>query len=127
MIMTRNNYEYSYFNGDIGVITSFDVNSLLIKFYDGVKVISRKCLPDVEHADAITVHKSQGSEYETVAIVVDDQFPNMLYNSMVLTAITRAKKRVFIITRKNALGTAIVFTGEGKRTTGLAYRLKESM
>lgn len=127
VIMTRNNYEYGYFNGDIGVITSFDDSSLLIKFYDGVKTIPRKCLPDVEHADAITVHKSQGSEYETVAVVVDDQFPNMLYNSMILTAITRAKKRVFIITRKNALGTAIVFTGEGKRTTGLTYRLDASI
>lgn len=124
VIMTRNNYETGYFNGDIGIISRFDDESLYVRFQDKATKITRKDLLDVEHGDAITVHKSQGSEYETVVIVIDDQYDLMLHNAVLLTAISRAKKRVFILSMRDALSRA-VRTKTPTRTTGLSYRLQE--
>lgn len=124
VVMTKNNYRCQYFNGDIGIITKIDGDALYVRFYDGEKRLPRQNLPDVEHADAITVHKAQGSEYETVVVVVDDQYPVMLYNAIILTAITRAKKRVYILSKRDAVKTAIQ-TKKAARLTGLAYRVKE--
>lgn len=127
VMMNTNNYTYNYFNGDIGIITGVDEQRIYIEFFDGVKAIPKQCLPEIEHADATTVHKSQGSEYETVVIVIDDQYKNMLYNSIILTAVTRAKKRVFIISKRDALIRSIVSKNGNDRQTGLIYRMKEEL
>lgn len=126
VMMIRNNYQDNYFNGDIGIITDFSKDSISIRFYDGEKEIKKSNLSDIEHADVITVHKAQGSEYDTVVIVIDDQFSGMLYNSIILTAITRAKKRVFIISKKKGLERAITFKKSDNRLTGLTYRIADS-
>lgn len=126
VMMTRNNYKEKYFNGDIGIITKFDDDSIYINFYDGEKRITRGNLPDVEHADAVTVHKSQGSEYDTVVIVIDSKYQMMLYNEIILTAVTRAKKRVIILFTGNGLSKSIENRNGVHRNTGLAEKIEIS-
>lgn len=125
IIMTRNNYDVGYFNGDIGSVSGFDDDTLYVTIGDRKLRLTHKELSDIEHGDAITVHKSQGSEYETVVIVIDDQYDLMLHNAVLLTAISRAKKRAFILSMRDALNRAVC-TKTPTRTTGLSYRLQEA-
>lgn len=125
IMMTKNNYAEDYFNGDVGLISSITDEGFNAVFYSGERHIKSSCFKDVDHAWACTVHKSQGSEYNNVVIVVDDEFDNMLYNSLILTAITRAKDRVFIITMQDALRRSIETVKTDSRITGLKFIVNE--
>ncbi len=125
IMMTSNNYQEGYWNGDVGIIKSISENGIIAEFYDGVRTIEQKSMQDVEHAWAATTHKSQGSEYDTVLIVIDDQYQNMLYNSLILTAATRAKERVYIISVNDALERSIENDEPAVRSTWLDVFLKE--
>lgn len=127
IIMTRNNYEKGYWNGDVGIIESIEeTGEFKIRFYNGIRIIDNESSMDMEHAFAITVHKSQGSEYRHVVLILDPQYPGMLYRSLFLTAITRAKERVTIITAEDAVHKSIVTDKEASRITGLCEMLKLS-
>lgn len=120
IIMTKNNYSKGYWNGDVGVIDSIEyTGEYKVKFYDGIRTIDQEGANDMEHAFAITVHKSQGSEYGHVLLILDPQYPNMLYRSLFLTAITRAKNKVTIITSKDAVYQSIRTDRDALRITGL--------
>lgn len=125
IMMTENNYEKGYWNGDIGIIKKISCDSIQAEFYDGLREIDQESFKDVEHAWACTVHKAQGSEYDTVVIVTDDQFENMLYNSIILTAVTRAKKRVFILSMNDSVYHAVIKEGK-ERKTALMTLLKNA-
>lgn len=125
IMMTRNNYDGGYMNGDVGRITAITKDGLKIRFYDGERLISGKNLPDMEHAWASTVHKAQGSEYDAVIILVDDSVECMLYNAIILTAVTRAKKKCVLIEMNNGARKAIVNIKATQRHTGLSRILKE--
>ena len=127
VMMTANNYKSGYMNGDIGTVKEVTENGVVAEFYDGDREITGESFRDMEHAWACTVHKSQGSEYETVIIICDDEYKNMLYNSIVLTAITRARKQVYIITMHDAIYEAICTEAKHKRRTGLRYFLKNNL
>ena len=127
IMMTRNNYQGHYWNGDTGIVTSVGRGYISASFYDGTREITDEYLPDTEHAFAMTIHKSQGSEYDTVIIVLGKRAENMLSNALILTAVTRAKKRVFIVSEQDALEISIVTNREAKRITGLQDMIQESL
>ena len=116
------------FNGDMGVITKINLTTELmeVEFDEGRRVrYSFKNLDELELAYAVTVHKSQGSEYPAVIIPVLSG-PKMLMNRNVLyTAVTRAKSCVCLVGLKSTIQAMIENEGEHKRYSGLDQRIKE--
>ncbi|MEI6891192.1 MAG: ATP-dependent RecD-like DNA helicase [Pontiella sp.] len=127
VMQTENDYDKEVFNGDIGRILSIDqdASELLVNF-DGRKVVyDFRELDELVLSYAITIHKSQGSEYPCVVIPMHTQHFILLQRSLIYTAITRAKKLVIIIGTKKALNLAITQADSRFRTTTLAERLRE--
>jgi exodeoxyribonuclease V alpha subunit len=116
------------FNGDMGIITEIDnyADTLTVEFDEHRLVeYQMKQLEELEHAYAVTVHKSQGSEYPAVVIPLLSG-PHQLYNrNLIYTAITRAKKCVTIVGSEEVLKNMVQNTTEQKRNTSLAERIVE--
>jgi exodeoxyribonuclease V alpha subunit len=127
VMQIRNNYEKNVFNGDIGIIRSVDMDSrtLGVDFdtrlveYDGSE------LDELVLSYAITIHKSQGSEYPIVIMPFTMQFYVMLQRNLLYTGITRAKKALVLIGTKKAVSYAVRNSDVAKRNTGLAKRLAD--
>ena len=87
------------FNGDVGVIADIDPSGELItlRFDERIAVYTADLLGQLDMAYAITVHKSQGSEFELVIMPISLSYKRMLYKKLIYTGITRAKKRLIII------------------------------
>lgn len=130
VIQKRNNYDLNVFNGDIGVITSVDNEdmevSVIFKAGQQVKVVSyaREFLLELDLAYAITIHKSQGSEFQTIIIPLVTQHFGMLFRNLVYTGITRAKKLVVFVGTRKALAMAVNKQNTAIRQTALAYLLR---
>ena len=127
VMQIRNNYNKNIYNGDIGtikkinfadqnMIINFDFNDIEYDFND---------LDEIVLAYAISVHKSQGSEYPVVIIPVTTQHYILLQKNLIYTALTRGKKLVIMIGTKKALAMAIKNKKSSKRHTGLENRLNE--
>ena len=127
VIMTRTDYSLGYFNGDIGYVTGKEGECMLVDFYGAIKQIPRQGLHDMEHADAITIHKSEGSEFQTVHICLPEDASCMMTRRLLYTAITRAKKSVFLYTMEGCLEHAAQNTAERKRLTLLGERAQSSV
>ncbi len=128
VIHKRNNYDLGVFNGDIGVIeqiNNIDLTCVILFYPDNRRVCyKREDIMELDLAYAITIHKSQGSEFEIVIIPVLMQHFKMLYRNLIYTAITRARKlAVFVGTRK-ALFMAIKNQDSKKRQTSLKVLLR---
>lgn len=126
IIMTKTNYEHNYINGDIGYVVGVDDEQLIVKFLDKTLLLEREDLCNVEFAYAITVHKSQGSEFDEVHIVLPNDAKNMLIRRILYTAITRTKKKLYIYTLKSddCINYAISNEAETKRVSLLSKKLK---
>lgn len=125
VMMETNNYALGYFNGNIGHIVSVSQSEMVVNI-DGTDInIPRDLFPDVSLSYACTVHKSQGSEYPFVVIVLEKEFSFMLDRSLLYTGITRAKRGVIIISEEGALNSAIRKKSVGTRKTMLAERIRE--
>ena len=122
VIQMVNNYDKEVFNGDIGRIAVVDEEENTISvLYDGREVLYEFGeLEEIALAYAITIHKSQGSEYPAVVIPLSMQHFSMLERNLVYTAVTRAKKLVMIIGDPKALSTAVGNKRSSQRMTGLA-------
>ncbi len=99
----RNNEKGSgIFNGDIGIIRAIDrfSGNLTIDFEGRIAIYVTEMLRKLEHAYAITIHKSQGSEYDAVIIPVTGFTKNLLYRNLLYTGVTRAKKMIILIGTK---------------------------
>ncbi len=123
VIHRRNNYDLGVFNGDIGTIRKIDNEELtcVVSFYpDGREVqYQSEDITELDLAYAITIHKSQGSEFEAVIIPVLTQHFKMLFRNLIYTGLTRARKlAVFVGTRK-ALAMAVRNQDTSKRQTAL--------
>lgn len=131
VMQVRNNYDlvwieggkerFGIYNGDIGVVQKIVENKghMVIDF-DGREVqYSFEFLADLEHAYAITVHKSQGSEYPIVLMPITDFAPMLMTRNLIYTAVTRAKGMVILVGRESSLMQMIENKQENLRYTGL--------
>ena len=127
VMQTENDYDKDVYNGDIGRIISIDnETSELCVDFDGRRVIyDFRELDELVLSYAITIHKSQGSEYPCVVIPMHTQHYVLLQRSLIYTAITRAKKLVIVLGTKKALNLAVTRADSRERTTTLSERLKE--
>lgn len=119
IIMTNNNYAASYYNGDIGVIKAIKPDGLVVSIRGEDYILTRDMLQDVSLAYGMTIHKSQGSEFPTVLVVMPMQPNGMLVRNLFYTAVTRAKKKVIIVNEGSAMETAIRTDHSGCRRTFL--------
>jgi exodeoxyribonuclease V alpha subunit len=128
VMQIRNNYEKKVFNGDLGRIVRINlaVQEVTIDF-DGKKVpYDYPDLNEVVLAYAITIHKSQGSEYPAVVIPILTQHSVLLQRNLIYTAVTRGKKLVVLVGSKRALAMGIGNDKTKKRYTHLRHRLAEN-
>lgn len=125
VIQLRNNYDKSLFNGDIGVITSVDTEAgtLTAKFDHDEHTFDRGEFGDLAPAYAISIHKSQGSEYPVVIVPLLKAHFMMLQRNLLYTAITRGKKKVFIVGEPAAYGMAVRANEARDRTTHLRQKI----
>lgn len=129
VMQIKNNYGKMVFNGDIGVICEIDTEEKVVNISftdaDGERVIPYEYyeLDEIVLSYAISVHKSQGSEYPVVVMPVTTQHFIMLQRNLIYTGITRAKKMVVLVGTKKALAIAVKNNKIEKRNTGLAERL----
>jgi exodeoxyribonuclease V alpha subunit len=125
VIQTRNNYDLGVFNGDIGRVTQVDSEDMTceVRFSGGDERIvnfEKEDLSDLTLAYAITIHKSQGSEFPVVIIPVLGQHFNMLFRNLIYTGLTRAKKLAVFVGSRKAFAMAVGQIDNRKRQTALA-------
>lgn len=125
VMQVRNNYDKDIFNGDIGRIVHVDPRERILSVnFDGtVMPYEFEELDDLVPAYAISIHKSQGSEYPAVVIPVMMQHYPLLQRNLVYTGITRGKRLVVLVGERRALQMAIHNNNTRKRHTWLARRL----
>lgn len=123
IIMKSNNYVAGYYNGDIGIVKKVQSGCIMVAIRDVEILLTRDMLDDIELAYAMTIHKSQGSEFENVIVVMPMDPQNMLVRNLLYTGITRAKVRVYIMNESSAMFTAIKVDKSGNRNTMLAQYL----
>lgn len=114
----------SYYNGDIGIIDVIYDEGLIISLDNRHITLPNSKLHDIALSYALTIHKSQGSESDTVVIVLPLKYQNMLQRNLLYTAITRAKKRVIILSEKDAYIKAIKQVNAQSRNTKTKNKLK---
>lgn len=126
VIQIINNYDKDVFNGDIGVIKGIDIQGEEVSVgYDDKEVCYRfNELDELSLAYAITIHKSQGSEFPCVVIPMAMQHYNLLERNLLYTGVTRGKKMVALIGQKKAVNMAVRNRKSGHRRTWLTERLK---
>lgn len=125
----RNNYEKGangVFNGTVGVVTSLDPDEqrLVVRTDEDEEVpYDFDELDELAHAYAVTIHRSQGSEYPAVVIPVTMSAWTMLQRNLLYTAVTRARKLVVLVGSRRAIAQAVRTVSAGRRFTALAHRL----
>lgn len=120
IIMMKNNYEKGYYNGDVGIITGFQKNDVIVNIRDERFVIGEDVIDHMALAYSMTIHKSQGSEFDNVIIVLPKKPANMLVKNLIYTAVTRAKRRVWIVEEDGALKQSVLSVKDERRTTLLS-------
>ncbi len=128
VIHRRNNYDLGVFNGDIGVIRQIDNEELTctVSFFpNGREVLyKRDDISELDLAYAITIHKSQGSEFEAVIIPVLTQHFKMLFRNLIYTALTRARGLAVLVGTRKALAMAVKNQDTSQRQTFLKELLR---
>ena len=138
VMQIRNNYDIMWkrtdgsavgtgvFNGDVGTITAIDpgAETLSIVFDDRQADYDFTQLNELEPAYAMTVHKSQGSEYRAVILTAWNGSPYLLSRSILYTAITRARELLIIVGREDTVGVMVENAKKNRRYTGLKLRLQ---
>ena len=137
VMQTRNNYDIAWtreydgkegngiFNGDIGIIESIEVaeREMTVLFDDRRVVYDFSLLEDLEHAYAITVHKSQGSEYPMVVMPMCTASQMLHTRNLFYTAVTRAQNMVILVGREDIIKEMVENNRRSMRYTGLCHRL----
>lgn len=138
VMQIRNNYDILWsktdgtrgagmFNGDIGTITEIDLNAevMCVTFDDRQAEYDFEMLRELELAYAMTVHKSQGSEYQAVILAAWSCSPNLLSRSILYTAITRARGLMIIVGREEMIQAMTENQRRSRRYSGLKLRLQD--
>jgi len=138
-MQTKNNYSVAWekdgvmgegvFNGDIGIIERIDNEEgyFVINFDERVCEYDTANLEELEHAWAITVHKSQGSEYPIVIMPLCPFAPMLLTRNLFYTAVTRAKKIVILVGRKYIISKMVENDAQAVRYTGLRQMIEKEI
>lgn len=138
VMQIRNNYDILWkkcdgsavgagiFNGDVGSITQIDMDTetVTVTFDDRMAEYDFTQLNELEPAYAMTVHKSQGSEYRAVILTVWNGSPYLLSRSILYTAITRARELLILVGREETVGVMVDNAKKNRRYTGLKLRLQ---
>ncbi|MCL6277842.1 MULTISPECIES: SF1B family DNA helicase RecD2 [Streptomyces] len=125
----RNNYEKGLngvFNGTVGVVTALNTEEqrlTVLTDEDEEVPYDFDELDELAHAYAVTIHRSQGSEYPAVVVPVTTSAWMMLQRNLLYTAVTRAKKLVVLVGSRKAIGQAVRTVSAGRRCTALGHRL----
>ncbi len=138
VMQVKNNYDIPYktdqgeqgagiFNGDIGFIEEIDrpSSTIWIRFDDRVAEYSFDQLDEIELAYAVTVHKSQGSEFEAVIIPLFGNHKKLYYRNLLYTAVTRAKKLLILVGQQQSVAQMVANNRKTLRYTNLAYFLRK--
>ena len=127
VIQTRNNYDKNVYNGDTGIIKAIaaDSSGITIEFDERVEYTKGE-LSEIQHAYAISIHKSQGSEYPVAIIPLLKQHFLLLQRNLVYTGITRARRKVYIVGSLDAYAMAIKNNKQQVRRTHLQTRLRRA-
>jgi exodeoxyribonuclease V alpha subunit len=129
VMQIENNYDKSVFNGDVGVMASVDMEEELFTVDFGAELIVDYSFDEADQltlAYATTIHKSQGSEYPAVVVVLMPQHSIMLRRNLLYTAVTRGRKLVVVVGDPAAVGTAVRTGHGGERWTRLANCLRQT-
>lgn len=126
VMVVKNDYAKNIFNGDIGFIQTIDYREqyLDIEFDDRTLRFSFEELDRLSLAYAISIHKSQGSEYRAVIVVITQEHLPMAQRHLIYTAVTRGKEHVFLVAEPSALQSAILSDENNRRWQKLAELLK---
>ncbi len=139
VMQTRNNYDVPWknhltgeegtgiFNGDIGMIRRIDHlgGQMEVQFDDRTAAYELDDASELEHAYAVTVHKSQGSEFPAVIIPMCPGPPQLQYRSLLYTAVTRARSLLILVGQRDIVAQMVSGRSKSKRYTGLSYFLTE--
>lgn len=128
VIQLKNNYDKEVFNGDIGFVETIDREFQVLKVRIGGRLVEYEAeeLDQLTLAYAISVHKSQGSEYKAVIIPIHHQHYIMLQRNLLYTAITRARKLVCLVGTKQAIAIAVRNDKQRQRYSALACWLAQN-
>ncbi len=127
VLQTKNDYEKDVFNGDLGHIEDVDMEEgeVLVSFDGRTVAYDRTELDELAPAYAISIHKSQGSEYPAVVVPILTQHYVMLRRNLIYTALTRARRLAILIGSRRAMLLGLRNAGGDRRHTYLNYRLRE--
>ena len=128
VMQIRNDYDRQIYNGDLGVIHKVDTEEhlVIVNFEDRLVPCETIQLEELVHAYAISIHKSQGSEFPVVVIPLLMQHYMMLQRNLIYTAVTRARKLVVMVGDKKAIGMAVRNNRISLRNTKLKERLQSA-
>ena len=125
-----NDPDNNIYNGDIGYIKSIDTvqkkQTLTIDFMGNYVIYNKEDLMNIKHAYAISIHKSQGSEFKHVIMPISKSYHNMLYNKLIYTGVSRAKKSLIIIGEEESFINGIYNDYSNNRKTSLKDRLLDA-
>lgn len=125
VIQTRNNYDKLVFNGDFGVVLGQNEEGTLLIDFDGARIeLERGEQGDLHLAYAVSIHKSQGSEFPAVVLPLLRQHSIMLARNLIYTAVTRGRKQVILVGDPTAYAMAVRNAADSRRVTSLLPRLK---
>jgi exodeoxyribonuclease V alpha subunit len=126
VMQLRNNYDKHVFNGDLGIIEALNGKEILVQFAETSAVYDIGDLDELTVAYAVTVHKSQGSEFPAVIMPVTTQHYVMLQRNLIYTALTRARQMVVLVGTAAAIQLAVRRDQVKRRFSALAERLSRS-
>ena len=127
VMQKHNDYEKGVFNGDIGEIFAIQKDMVYVRYPEQDVKYEGQEVDEITLAYAITVHKSQGSEYHTVIMVLVNSHAIMLQRNLFYTAVTRAKRKVILVGSKRAVQTAVQNQRTSRRFTLLIPRLQREL
>lgn len=119
VVFVSNNYKAGYCNGDVGVITEIH-NGMTVSLGDETVSLGEYDLDEILPADVITVHKSQGGEYEDVYVMLPEKPRVLLTRNILNTAVSRARKKVMLFTVRNSLSICVSNVMSHNRDTWLS-------
>ena len=130
IVIVKNDYKLGVCNGDVGYITHIDAGSKTVGFMvEGspavhASVSFRQAARILRLAYAVTVHRSQGMEYDYIVMPMLPEFSRQLYRNLLYTAVTRARRKVILVGDKKALRRAVINDQAIQRNTTLAHRIQ---